>query len=367
MRRTLSVGIAVLTIALVVVAAPASAGQATDSDLKSDKAAAIAPFDFPEVDHAVTLQCRGAVTDRGPVVSCGWRADEHLEIAGWQLWRLQIRDAGDGRTLVAELGADVTSYIDTGVSAPAAYLYVVVGLDRAGEIVARSRPDLARVAEHPSAGIELVCHLQRAASDTAVVTGSSDLVEPWFEPAIACRWDRSDHADVRGYVVHRVVDGGRRTVIAEVGADTTSIVDHDIAFGHRYTYLVSALDHEGNVVAHSRAVKVGVPPWPHDRVTDRETDRIPTRPTDEVTDRPTDRPGNEVIDRPTDRPGDEVIDRPTDRPGDKATESDSGLDSAPGSAPESDMKETDHDRVVDAIADRASDLERPADRLPTDH
>ena len=426
MRRMLSVVIALMTVALTVIAAPASADEAADTDVKPDKVAAVAAIDFPEIDHAVALHCRGGVTDRGPAVSCGWRADERLEIAGWQLWRLQIRPARDGRKLVAELGAAVTSYVDTTVSSPAVYLYVVLGLDPADEIVARSRPDLARVAEHPPPGIPLACQLQRSVSDTAVVSETSDVVAPAleaaidvvapelepaidvvapdFKPAIGCRWERSDHADVRGYVVHRVVDGGRRTVIAEVGADATSIVDHNVAFGHRYTYMVSAFDHEGTVVAHSRAVSVGIPPWPHDWVIDRQTDRIPHRPSDEPTDRiphrPSDEPTDRIPHRPSDEPTDRIPHRPSDeptdriphRPSDEPTDriphrpSDEPTDRTPeretdhrGDEPTDRIpeRETDRpsdeptdrvtDRAVDANADLDNDLERLADRLPTDH
>lgn len=81
MRRMLSVVIALITVVLTVVAAPASADEAANTDVKPDKAAAVAAIDFPEIDHAVALHCRGGVTDRGPAVSCGWRADELTSIS----------------------------------------------------------------------------------------------------------------------------------------------------------------------------------------------------------------------------------------------------------------------------------------------
>ena len=363
MRRILGAVLAVFMATITLLAVPAAAENAPELDPKPDKADAIATFDFPEIDHPVALRCTGRFADRGPVVGCAWRAREGVEVAQWQLWRLQIRPERGGRELVAELGSDVTAYDDHDVSSPAVYLYVVLGLDRDGGIVARSRPDVARLVERPHVAIHLACHLRRSVTDQPVVTAVSDAVEPGFEPSIVCRWEAKDRAGIRGYVVHRSVDGGERSTIAEVGADTTSIVDHEVRFGHRYSYVVTALNHEGQVVGRSRVVTIGVPVRPHDRIMDRVhdriTDRVHDRVTDHVADRVTDRVADGVADRVTDRVSDPVTDRVTDRVTDHVSD--------PVSDPVTD-RVSDHeiDGAVDSagIGDSAPDA---AERTGTDH
>jgi hypothetical protein len=373
MRRSLTSGLTALMVATIAVAAPALAEELADDSGRPARTAAVGVVDLSDTDNLVALHCRGRVTDQGPVVACGWRAEESVEVSGWQLWRFRTRPESDGRELVAEVGADVTTYRDATVSAPGSYVYVVLGLDRTGEIVARSRPAPARVGEDPPGGIHLGCQLRWNPSAADFVADRVEAADHLRRPAIGCRWSPSDRADIRAYVVLRSVDGEPRTVISEVREDVTSIVDHPVAFGHSYTYLVRGLDAEGRVVAHSRPVKVGVPrwhlDWPTDRLHDRWSGGVGVDDVEDSTGRQSDPDGDRLVDHDVDARSDHETDQTidggreadVDRVADSAADTGTEVGWHPAPA-ESRLLET-----ADPVFERPRDAEPATDRLPADH
>jgi len=222
----------------------------------------------------VKLNCHGYVHEGVGIVGCGWRAEADASVASWQLWNLQIRPERGSRNLVAELGADVRSYRDSNVVVPATYVYAMLGFDADGDIVARSR--LSRVALHERDRkpdiLRLDCRAHRLPLDAVADT----VAEVDSIVSIGCEWSATDADNAAGYQLWRSLDGGARHIIARTGLDQTSVRDHDVAVGHQYRYVVTAVDAEGHVVGRSRAATVGL--RPHDRTEDRmrdlERDRV---------------------------------------------------------------------------------------------
>jgi len=322
-------------LGLVVLLPTAVTAQAGDSAAGGDRSidkVRPAPSDgleFPgDTPAIVKLNCQGYAKEGAGIVGCGWRAGPHTAVASWQLWNLQTRPEPGSRNLVAELGADVRSYRDSNVVVPAGYVYAILGLDADGDIVVSSRP--SRVVLHERDRkldiLKLDCRSHTAEPDVA----ADSVVEVDSVVSIGCEWTatRSDHAV--GYQVWRSVDGGDRHLIGRAGLDQTSIRDHDVALGHRYRYVVTAVDDEGHVVSRSRAAMVAL--RPHDRAEDRvrevdavrdvERDRVPevdavrdVAPVvaDRVRDRPTDNPVEQASDGQLDVERDHVRhDRPAD-------------------------------------------------------
>ncbi|MEM7142442.1 MAG: hypothetical protein AAF548_15570 [Actinomycetota bacterium] len=201
-----------------------------------------------QTDAAVELECEPRIASDTDVVDgavhCEWRSE--AEVRSWQLWNAQIRPERGARALVAELGADVASYTDAEVEVPGKYVYVVLGLDGEGEVIARSRVEVVKLRHREAdiARIGLRCKAHR-----------TDVED---EIAVGCNWSdvRSDTAV--GYVVSKAVDGGEPAVIARTGLDVTDVRDDDVEKGRRYAYVVVAVDGDGEVVGRSRIETVGV-------------------------------------------------------------------------------------------------------------
>ncbi|MEO0495636.1 MAG: hypothetical protein AAF081_19690, partial [Actinomycetota bacterium] len=241
---------------------PAAAGE-TSFDAADKTDADIARFGFA-VDTsdlaAIKLHCRGSIADT-PVIGCSWRAPDDAAIVGFQLWNLQTAPTEGVRNLVAELGLDANSYRDGAVEAPASYLYVVLGIDADGEVVARSRADRVRLGDPAIERLRLTC--DGVERDT---------------PAVACHWTAPDDAAVASYVLHRNSKGQERTAIATLGADSTGFTDTTVECGVRYGYRIFGLDADGQVVAMSRRDAAGCGDRDHARVTGRsEVDAERTR------------------------------------------------------------------------------------------
>jgi hypothetical protein len=233
------------------------------------------PMDLPDVDAAVKLRCGAKVSDRAAeahaaAVACEWSARDDLDVRSWQLWNLQIRPERGSRNLVVEVGADVTSHLDTQVTAPAVYIYAVLGLDGDGEIIARSRLQVVKLErrDHKVEPMRLECAAHRAGTDRLPAV------------TVGCHWSEVSNDAAVGYVIWKSVDGGARTVLARTGLETTEIRDEAVTFGHRYTYVATAVDSASHVVGRSRAEIVSIPQ--HDRPVDRPIDRPTARPVDTV-------------------------------------------------------------------------------------
>jgi len=191
-------------------------------------------------------------------VECNWTAREDLNVAGWQLWKLRVRPEHGDRLLVAEVRPEVTTFVDTDVVVPAHYIYAVLGINEAGEVIARSAAVPVELLDPPvhDRPLRLKCNpmIGIAQVDPAVTPS----------PSIGCEWSSTDNETAVGYVLWRMVDGGDRQAIARTGLDTLRYVDTDVTFAQRLTYVVTAVDSNGEVVARSREQHVGLPS-PHPR------------------------------------------------------------------------------------------------------
>ncbi len=235
----------------------------------------------------VELRCRpspgepgAAVTDDPRVaVACSWRAGDEVVVDAWQLWKARLRPSADGRLLVAEVGAEVTTHVDTDVEPGAVYAYVVLGLDPDTSIVARSRIVVVPVPGPRDADIRLVCRPVRGADDRPepVEPGAGrddgDVTPPGppsrppgldVAVGVACRWEPADDVgEIGGFVLERGVDGADPlSTVAELGADARRHLDTDVSVGHRYLYRVVAVDGAGGRVAVSPVVGVVLGPRP---------------------------------------------------------------------------------------------------------
>ncbi len=242
MRRYFSPLIVLLVGAILLAATPAAF--AASSDRLPIRVTDVARHD---VRHEIKARCFGSVDDSGGgSVECNWTTRDDLAVRGWQLWNIRVRPHHGERNLVAELGADTTAYVDTALEVPGQYLYVVLGLDAAGEIVARSEPasvTLVAASDHVDA-MRLRCRAVAARGDSA---------------EIGCTWSSTEAESAVGYVLWRGVAEGDRAVVARTGLDELSYIDTEVAVGHRYLYVVTAVDADGEVVARSRAEHVGLP------------------------------------------------------------------------------------------------------------
>ncbi len=254
---------------------------------------------------AVKLNCHGSVVEGLGTVGCAWRSETDRPVSSWQLWNLQIRPESGSRNLVAELGADVRSYRDTNVAVPAVYAYAVLGLDADGNIVARSRIDGAVLRERDQ-DLDLMrlnCRAHRAEIDV----GADPAAEVDAAVSVGCDWTAARSESAAGYELWRGVDGGERLLIARMGLDQASVRDDDVSMGHRYRYVVVAVDADGRIVGRSRAEHVALAA--HDRAEDRERDSEHDKASDQARDVVRD----QAVDQVRDQASDVVRDHSTDR------------------------------------------------------
>ena len=224
----------------------------------------IAPFDgiaTPEIPQAIKARCGGTVEAGVGSVECNWVGREGLEVAGWQLWNISVRPEHGERNLVAELGADVTTYVDTAVEVPGHYLYVVLAVGSNGDVIARSAVAPASLKTPPGHDdkIRLKCRPLGLHDHPAVDVAPTDVAPPDVAPSIGCEWSPAQVDTAVGYVLWRQVDGGERTAVARTGLDVNRFVDTDVAREHRYVYVVTAVNSDGDVVARSHEEHVGIP------------------------------------------------------------------------------------------------------------
>jgi len=263
MRRRFSPLIGLLMAATLLAAVPAAFAAAPDRLPFIGSSAPAAPTDLtperdrvvarpneiavPDVRESIRARCLGSVDDSGNgSVECNWTVRGDLRIAGWQLWNLQVRPVHGDRNLVAELRSGVTSYIDSEVEAPGQYLYVVLGLNANGAIVARSGVAPATIEKPPTHDDPM--RLECSATDS-LAAGIS----------IGCEWSPTRAETAVGYVLWRSAGGDDRMMVARTGLDVVRFVDTDVAVGHRYVYVITAVDADGGVVGRSRPEHAGIP------------------------------------------------------------------------------------------------------------
>lgn len=141
--------LAALLFTAPVFTAPASAQ--TDSDRRDQPSVT----DTRPVDvEALTMRCRARQirSDQGPIkaVHCEWRPATHPHATGYQLWRIVgLGDGAGQRELVWRGGLDAVSNTSRVPADAGVATYALLAVDRNGEIVGRSRPQVVRLG-HPS-------------------------------------------------------------------------------------------------------------------------------------------------------------------------------------------------------------------------
>lgn len=224
-----------------------------------DGSPAVGPHDGPDTRNEIKARCVGSISDTGKgSVECNWTAREGLDVAGWQLWKLRVRPEHGDRLLVVEVRPEVTTFVDTDVAVPAHYTYAVLGINEAGEVIARSAAVPVELVDPPvhDRPLRLNCNPMIGIDRVDPAVTSS--------PSIGCEWSPTDNETAVGYVLWRMVDGGDRQAIARTGLDRLRYVDTEVTFAQRLTYVVTAVDANGEVVARSREEHVGLPE-PHPR------------------------------------------------------------------------------------------------------
>lgn len=311
-------------VGVAVLVSTAVTAQANESEVERDGAIDKAVPAISDVvdggadaQATVKLNCHGYVEEGIGVVGCAWRANTDRSVASWQLWNLQTRPERGSRNLVAELGADVRSYRDPEVMVPAAYVYAVVGLDAEGEIVARSRLSSAVLQERDR---ELdIMRLDCSAHITEPDLASDPAVESDRAVSIGCEWSATRSEQAVAYELWRSVDGAERHVVARTGLDQTSVRDSEVSVGHRYRYVVLAVDTDGHIVGRSRSATVGV--RPHDSAEDRvgDAERDATRELERDAERERTRELDpDPVERPAEPLADQIRERISDVDGDHA-------------------------------------------------
>lgn len=250
----------VVTLALALAGTTPAGAETGPMSAESDGARLDALGLDADLVAAVKLRCHGHVGDDGPVVGCTWKRHRtDADVRVWQLWNLQVSPETGVRNLVAEVGTDTTSVRDTEVEAPAKYLYAVVGLNGAGEVVARSRVDAVRLGERPHRDIE---RLRLECTGVAADDG----------PVIGCDWSAVEDAPAVEYRLFRTSKHRDSGLVATTGLDVTSYRDADVHAGVRYRYWVVGVDEHGRLVAASRSAWAGVELPERDREHDRVRD-----------------------------------------------------------------------------------------------
>jgi hypothetical protein len=272
MRRTLTaliLGAAVLAAAMSPVAAGADP----------------APFFFKFHHERLHLACKAVRDADQPAVACKWElksrpkpepADpttasdatvtataaavatpapgpvpipDPVPVA-YRLWRATW---GESRKVVFK-GSD-QSFVDTDVKPGTTYWYRAEALDSADQTVTWSNIQMVRVPRVPPEPMKLACE-----PNAALTVTSGDTPAPPGAPAVTCKWTAVDRPDLAGY---RLWKGDRehRPHVVYKGKDT-SFVDTDVVPGHRYGYLVQALNADGRPIGWGWISVAAVPPLP---------------------------------------------------------------------------------------------------------
>ena len=199
---------------------------------------------------ALKLACDVVRHDGAPAVSCSWSTPPSAAAVSDTpapfVYRLGRVGRG-GRTVVYK-GGD-TSFVDTTVEPGKKYGYRVQAFNANERPVAGSK--LVRVAV-PDPGPD---HLRfSCAAEERTVTSSL------VRPAVGCKWSPSERKALDHYRLFRLDLNAKdwRQVIYRGGE--TSFVDEKVQAGHRYKYLVQAVDAKGRVIGTSDVADVAVPP-----------------------------------------------------------------------------------------------------------
>jgi hypothetical protein len=194
------------------------------------------PFPGPR-KPVLKLACDVVRHDGAPAVSCSWSTPSSAP----HVFRLG-RVGHGGRTVVYK--GNETTFVDTTVEPGRKYGYRVQAFNGNERPVAGSKTVRVAVPDPGPDQLRFSC---------AAEEGNTD-------PAVACKWSASERKMLDHYRLFRLELNSRswRQVIYR-GLEA-SFVDEKVAAGHRYKYLVQAVDKRGRVIGTSDVADVAVPP-----------------------------------------------------------------------------------------------------------
>ena len=188
----------------------------------------------PPPPPAAPSALSGTLQD-GPQVSLIW-VDNATDETGFVLER---GIDGVNFTVLANLGVDANSYIDSTVIPGSTYHYRVAAVNQGG---ASAYADPVNVtipgSQPPAAPDELVANLEDG-------------------PLADLAW-KDNSGDETGFVIERSTDGMTFSILANVGADTAGYADTAVLGGFTYTYRVAAVNANGTS-GYSNVSSVTVP------------------------------------------------------------------------------------------------------------
>ena len=190
----------------------------------------------PAVPSGVSAVDREA--DQGGAVRVAWTANTEDDLSSYRVYR-SAAVAGI-YSLVGQVEAPSTSFVDTGLTNGSSYFYKVSALDSAANESPLSAPANAT----PIDNLAPATPTGFAAAAHVTTTGGE----------IALSWSANSEADVVKYRLYRATSAsGPFAAIADVSSGT-SYTDSGLANGTTYYYEIAAVDANANVSAQTSAV-----------------------------------------------------------------------------------------------------------------
>ncbi|MCA9732035.1 Ig-like domain-containing protein [candidate division KSB1 bacterium] len=193
-------------------------------------------------------------------VLIAWKDNSRIE-DGYRIYR-SVKSEKDS-TLIGEIDANRTSFIDTAAVPAVVYNYSVAAFDSVGDGIGESK-----VAKDDGSRILL--------APTAVTASDGE-----FETQIEITWEDNSRAE-EGYRIYRKnsPDGADSILVGKLKANSVAFIDNannlqnNFTFGRSYTYSVAAFDHYGVSSAESDTGSTTILPPLSFNASDTYEDRI---------------------------------------------------------------------------------------------
>jgi outer membrane biosynthesis protein TonB len=191
----------------------------------------------------IRLACDVVRHDGSPAVSCSWSTPSlaaHAAAERPAPYAYRLNRVGRGGRTVVYKGGD-TTFVDTTVEPGRKYGYRVQAFNSNERPVAGS--GLVRVAV-PDPGpdqLRFSCSAEE-------------------RNAVACKWSASERKALDHYRLFRLDLNAKRWRQVIYTGPETSFIDEKVQAGHRYKYLVQALDRQDRVIGTSDVADVVLPP-----------------------------------------------------------------------------------------------------------
>lgn len=153
-------------------------------------------------------------------VSLSWDANTESDLAEYRI----LRDDEE----IAVVAAGTEAYVDGTVTNGTSYDYHVVAVDEAAN---ESQPSGKASAEP---------------TDQTAPAAPTSLTATASEGKITLTWDANEEEDLNEYQVFRSDGAATPVELTTVAAGTTTYTDSDVTNGMAYTYLIKAIDNDGN-------------------------------------------------------------------------------------------------------------------------